>query len=110
MEIFNENKQSILDNPGIQRFLQTRKIKPEDFHLIENLANLAKDNTVKEMIIGEFHNFFNLAKDNSAKELERGLAAETDGVKINLYNAFLEVVDKYDWMAADHLRAVLENL
>jgi hypothetical protein len=100
-----EKQARIINRSEIQEFIEFRKIKPEDFHLIEKLAAFPKD-----LIIAELHNLFNLSRDNSGKELEVLIKISKDENKKKLYEAALEFYSKYDWATAYNLIRLLEKI
>ncbi len=123
---------SILDDAEMKKFIEMRGIKPEDFHFIDELAKLGKD-----IFVLEFHNFFTFAKEESAKRLtaelvrhqnlladykEQRHSAKTDSdrrrldseikltqMKITMYSIYLELTNKYGYIAVNHLNRKLED-
>lgn len=45
--------QSVLEEPDVKELIKSRKINPEDFYILEELAK-----TPKRLLIMDFHNFF----------------------------------------------------
>lgn len=94
----------VILEPKIQDFIEFRKIKPEDFGLIEKLATFPKN-----LLIIELHNFFGFAREESASQLGNLAQHTKDAEKKELFETTLLFVKKYDWTACSNLIRVLEN-
>src|SRR3989344_3473051 len=100
-----EQKHAVLEDPEIQRFIKQREIKPEDFWIIETLAQVPQD-----FLIRHFHNHFNLNHERSVEKLERYQKINTlTNAENEIYNLYIEFTRKYDWMTSWHLNGILEN-
>lgn len=104
-------KQSVLEELDVREFIESRKINPEDFYLLEELAKMSK-----QLLIMDFHNFFSFGRENSERELEKSLAfmetVKDDPLleqRKKLNRLLLEFVRKYDWAVAWNLVTVFER-
>src|SRR3989338_7608708 len=88
---YSEQEPSVLKEKDFQDFIEFRKIKPEDFRLIEEMSHFPKD------LFIEFHNFFNLLKEQSLKTLENQLRNSVDGEQKKILGLLFEFAKKYDW-------------
>ncbi len=89
----------------MQEFLTERKIKPEDFYLIEKLMTFPKN-----LIIQNYHNFFLMLKERSGKELEGSIKNARNETNKEIDETFLEFYNRYDWIATHHLSRTLEKI
>jgi len=100
-----EKKFSLFDREDIKHFIELRKIRPEDFYLIEELSRFNKN-----LLIGEMHNFFSQYEKKSGEELEKQSERSQNEERKNLFLKFKEFFDRYDSYASHHLERTLENL
>ena len=94
----------IIDRPELQEFIKDRKIRPEDFHLIEELATFPRD-----LVITELHNLFNMYHERSGGELERIIKNTEDVSKKSLCEKMLQFYQAYDWATSWNLERLLEK-
>lgn len=95
----------------IKELIEFRKINPEDFYLLEELAKVSK-----RLLIMDFHNFFSFNRENSKKELERLLVSieskEGDPIweqRRAMYGVFVELLDKYPWTTVWNIEVIFER-
>lgn len=108
-----EKKMSSPDKPAIepfaasramQRFIENRKIRPEDFSLLEELSRFPRD-----LIIECLHNHFNMNRERSEKELLNLLTHEKGVLSKELYEKILSFLKKYDYSVCYNLVRILEG-
>ena len=104
-------QKEIFGEQDVKEFIQSRKINPEDFYILEELALIPK-----QLIIADFHNFFSLNRERSQQELERTLTfletVKDDSLleqRVMLNRLLLDFVRKYNWAIAWNLVAVFER-
>jgi hypothetical protein len=103
-EIIAEKNPLIIGQKKFKDFIEFRKIKDEDFPLIEKMTTFPK-----ELIIMELHNLFNMNHERSGEELERFIKNTTDEEKKDLYQSALNFYNKYGWATSYNLVRVLEG-
>lgn len=104
-----EKKPSVLEEGDIKSFIERRQIRPEDFHLIETLAQFPSD-----LVTEELHNMFNTRHEKSPDEIKRTLSLIKDGSlhfakRRALLETMLQLAEKYRWETCYHLVRVLED-
>ena len=95
----------IINRPEVQDFINNRDIKPEDLHLLEELASFPKN-----IIIMEFHNFFNTNHERSGQELEMLMHNKRDASGKKLYEIMIRFYQKYNWATSWNLVRLLEKI
>lgn len=125
MEQFDEKQlseekkegKSVLAEDDFKDFIKFRKIKPEDFHLIEKLSHYPKDFFI------ELHNYFGFSRENTVPDLERDIKHKREEIerirggelksllekRAEVLSSFLEFAKKYDWTTCMHLNGVFER-
>ena len=105
------SKSSLLEEQDIKELVEFRKIKPEDFYLLEELAKMSK-----RLLIMDLHNFFSFHRKNSKNELRKLLVyTETriDDPSLEerkaMYGLFLKLLENYDWTVVWNIEIVLER-
>ncbi len=100
-----------MEESDVRRFIESRKIRPEDFYILEELAKISK-----RALIMDFHNFFTFNKERSGVELERSLTflktVKEDSLidqRIKLNRLLADFIGKYDWTIAWNLVSVFER-
>lgn len=113
-----KEEKSVLEEDDFKNFIESREIKPEDFHLIEKLSHYPKD-----LFIMELHNYFGFSRENTVSELERDIRRKKEEIgkaqdekfkailekRIGIRSLFLEIAKKYDWTTCMHLERVFER-
>ena len=111
---------SVLEEPDFKKFIEFRKIVPEDLELIEQFSKLPK------RLFLDFHNYFNSVEESPVKSFETDLAyAQGRLAKAKLDNdsRFLELTEnrvkflelylafakKYDTATCMNLNAIFER-
>lgn len=103
-----EKKPSVLEEEDIKSFIERRKIRPEDFHLIETLAQFPSD-----LVTEELHNMF-VDREKSSERIKKRMSSLEEGKfqyakRKALLEAILQLIEKYDWATCNHLADVLER-
>ncbi|MFA5188416.1 MAG: hypothetical protein WC460_03575 [Patescibacteria group bacterium] len=120
---FKTKEPSVLADEDFKDMIEFRKIRPEDFSIIEELSKFPKN-----LFILNFHNFFTASKDNTVfdlklhiKQRETQLESflnsgqanngrlETLQQEIKIFQLFLDFAQKYDWNTCDNLNRLLER-
>jgi hypothetical protein len=96
--------ESLAESKAMQRFIEMRKIRPEDFPLLEKMAHFPKN-----LIIECLHNHFNMYRERSEKELINALMYEKNEKIKKLYETFLSFLKKYDYSVCHNLIRILEG-
>lgn len=109
-----EATQSVLEEKDMKRFIERRKISPEDFPLIERLAQFPSD-----LVIGELHNTFNMLHERAVGDIEERIRIlEEQITKGNrphavkskeLLETMLQFARKYDWETCYTLVRIIEE-
>ncbi len=111
---------SILEEEDFKDMVRERKIRPEDFEIIEKLSSFPKN------IFIDYHNYFGFSKENTLHDLERDLQnyqGELEKIRqsnnqdhidllekrIAFLHLLVEFAKKYDWCACDNLNRVFER-
>lgn len=105
METPSLESPSVLQQESIKKFIEFRGVRPEDFYLIEGLAQFPKN-----LLIAELHNLFNMGKEGSAREIENLIVNSKDDEKKAMLKMALEFYNKYDWMTSLNLVRTLEGI
>lgn len=95
---------SLLEREGMKEFIESRKIAPEDFHLIEKIASISRNS-----LINNFHNLFNLSHEGSGPYIKELIRSAKDSGESGMYEAALEFFEKYGWATSYNLIRVLES-
>lgn len=108
---FEKLPQSVLEELDVKELIGSRKISPEDFYILEELAKMSK-----RLLIMDFHNFFSFNRENSKKELEKLLVSieSKDGDPIweqrkAMYGVFIKLLEKYPWTTVWNIASVFER-
>lgn len=96
---------SVLENQKVKDFIESREIRPEDFHLIEKMASFPKS-----VITLGLHNVFNTYHEESGRRLEAFAENAGTSEQKSLYDTALEFYSKYDWAVSWNLVRILEGL
>ena len=114
-----QEPQPILEQERVKQLIERRKIDPEDFKLLEDLAEFPN-----AMFIELLHNMFNMNKDKSLTVLEReiesmkrrgeqlkGTAHDPEAFKkkVELLETMHVFASKYDWAVCYNLVRVFEE-
>ena len=113
-----KEEKSVLAEDDFKKFIEVREIKPEDFHLIEELSRYPKN-----FFILELHNYFGFSRENTVRDLERDIKYQKEEIerthdeelksafekRVEFLSLFLEFAKKYDWTACLHLNGVFER-
>lgn len=98
--------ESLLNDPRFNEFVTFRKIQPDSYPIILELASINKNTLVNGM-----HNFFHFYPANQAlPQLMRCADRASSDEDKKMYELFISFLEKNDVYAARHLVAVLEGL
>lgn len=97
---------SVLEREVVKDFIDNRRIKEEDWPLIERLAAFPKSH-----VIEWFHNWFNDDREKSGESLNAAVNSSFVNPKQKeMCVVWLELYQKYDWAVCYNLVRVLERL
>jgi hypothetical protein len=98
-------KESILIEPEIAKFLDSRNINPDSLPLIEELSHIHKDTIIMCM-----HNFFAFNQGEKAMvSLQRSVEQAVSDEARRTYELFRDFTEQNDWYASRNLVALLEE-
>jgi len=95
----NERKERFED------FLEFRKIKEEDYHIIAELYTYPNN-----IFIRSFHNTFYSEKEKSDQTILSMIEEHENNEKTKrFFELFLLFFEKYDWITSNHLNRIMEE-
>ena len=93
----------------VQRLIESHKILPEDFGLLQELSRFGDNYFDENFFIETLHNWFNLYQERSEKQLEMLMERDDNEKRKKLCGLALKFCRKYGWDASYSMVRVLEN-